>query len=149
MTQNILKEPIFEQEKILKLIPQKPPFVMVDSLLEYTHLTGKMEFTVPADNLLLQDGFLSEPGIIEHMAQSMSLHRGYRGHLAGLDKAQTGFIGAIKSVEIFDLPKSGAKLCTRVEILQEVLKVTFVRAKTTTEDGKLIATSEMRTVTVD
>lgn len=149
MIYNILKEPIVELEMILRLIPQKPPFVMVDSLLEYSHLTGKTEFTVTADNLLLQERYFSEPGIIEHMAQSMSLHRGYRGFLDGLDRPQTGFIGAIKSLEIYTLPAVGTKLTTYVEILQEVLKVTFVSAKTTSEDGSLIATSEMRTVTVD
>jgi 3-hydroxyacyl-[acyl-carrier-protein] dehydratase len=149
MANNVLKEPITQEERILQLIPQKPPFVMVDSLLEYTHLTGKMAFTIPEDNLLVKDGIFSEPGLIEHMAQSMSLHRGYRGFLEGLDKPQTGFIGAIKTVEIFELPAAGTILTTYVEILQEVMKVTLVTAKTVDQFGKLMATSEMKTVTVD
>ncbi|UJH91649.1 hypothetical protein LZ575_02855 [Antarcticibacterium sp. 1MA-6-2] len=149
MADNVLTEPITEAEKILKLIPQRPPFVMVDSLLEYTALTGKMAFTIPTDNLLVKDGSFSEPGLIEHMAQSMSLHRGYRGFLAGLERPQTGFIGAIKSVEIMSLPKAGSKLTTYVEILQEVMKVTLVTAKTYDEAGERVASSEMKTVTVD
>ncbi|HSI69691.1 MAG TPA: hypothetical protein VK941_05615 [Gillisia sp.] len=149
MANNVLTEPITEETRILQLIPQKPPFVMVDSLLEYTHLTGTMAFTIPEDNLLVKDGIFSEPGLIEHMAQSMSLHRGYRGFLEGLEKPQTGFIGAIKSVEIFELPQPGTILTTYVEILQEVMKVTLVTARTENEDGKVLATSEMKTVTVD
>ena len=149
MADNVLTDPITEAGDILKLIPQRPPFVMVDSLLEYTALTGKMSFTIPEDNLLVKDGFFSEPGLIEHMAQSMSLHRGYRGFLAGLEKPQTGFIGAIKSVEINELPKAGTKLTTYVEILQEVMKVTLVTAKTYDEAGEMVASSEMKTVTVD
>lgn len=149
MADNVLTEPITEAEQILKLIPQRPPFVMVDTLLEYTALTGIMSFIIPEDNLLVKDGSFSEPGLIEHMAQSMSLHRGYRGFLTGLQKPQTGFIGAIKSVEINSLPKAGSKLTTYVEILQEVMKVTLVTAKTYNEAGELVATSEMKTVTVD
>ena len=83
------------------------------------------------------------------MAQSMSLHRGYHGYLAGLDKPKTGFIGVIKSVEIIELPLAGAKLRTFVEILHEVMNVTSVSARTEDELGNVLATSEMKTVTVD
>lgn len=148
MTENILKEPILDAAKIIQLIPQKPPFVMVDSLFEYSHLTGKMGFTIPDDNILVQNGQFSEPGVIEHMAQSMSLHRGYRGFLAGLERPETGFIGSIKSVEVFILPKVGSRLTTYVDIQHEIKNVTMVTARTEDENGKIIATSDMRTVTV-
>ncbi|APS39671.1 MULTISPECIES: hypothetical protein [Salegentibacter] len=149
MAENLLKEPIRELDRILQLIPQKPPFVMVDSLLEYTDKTGTTGFTIPMDNILVEDAIFSEPGLIEHMAQSMSLWRGYEGFLSGLDKPKTGFIGAIKAVEILELPKAGTKLVTYVEILQEFMNVTSVGARTFDEEGKLLATSEMKTVTVD
>ncbi|MFZ0489763.1 MAG: hypothetical protein WCE57_00915 [Salegentibacter sp.] len=149
MAENLLKEPILDPERIIQLIPQKPPFVMVDSLFDYTALTGITGFTIPAGNILVKDGIFSEPGLIEHMAQSMSLHRGYQGFIAGLDKPKTGFIGVIKSVEIHELPKAGTRLKTFVEILHEIMKVTSVTARTEDENGKLLATSEMKTVTVD
>jgi predicted hotdog family 3-hydroxylacyl-ACP dehydratase len=149
MAENILEEPIITREMILQLIPQRPPFVMVDSLIEYTNLTGITGFLIPPDNILVKDGLFSEPGIIEHMAQSMSLHRGYHGFLAGLEKPKTGFIGAIKSVEIFELPKAGKLLKTYVEILHEVMNVTSVTARTIDEAGTTLAVSEMKTVTVD
>jgi len=148
MTQNLLKEPILDKQRIIQLIPQKKPFVMVDSLFEYTELTGKTGFLISEDNILVEKGHFSEAGLIEHMAQSMSLHRGYQGFLSGLDKPKTGFIGAIKSVEIISLPPVNTKLFTNVEILNEVMSVTSVEAKTTNEAGELIATSEMKTVTV-
>ncbi|PRX47397.1 hypothetical protein [Salegentibacter salegens] len=149
MAENLLKEPILDLDRILQLIPQKPPFVMVDSLLEYTEKTGTTGFTIPSDNILVENTIFSEPGLIEHMAQSMSLWRGYEGFLSGLDKPKTGFIGAIKAVEIMELPKAGSKLVTYVEILQEFMNVTSVGARTFDEEGKLLATSEMKTVTVD
>ncbi len=149
MAENLLTIPIIESERILALIPQKPPFVMVDALFEYTDLTGITGFFIPRDNILVIDDILSEPGIIEHMAQSMSLHRGYQGFLSGLIKPKTGFIGVIKSVEIFELPKAGSKLRTYVEILHEVMNVTSVSARTEDELGTVLALSEMKTVTVD
>lgn len=149
MAEKLLKEPILDPQRIIELIPQKPPFVMVDSLLDYTELTGRTGFRIPEDNILVKNGLFSEPGLIEHMAQSMSLHRGYQGFIAGLEKPKTGFIGAIKSVEIFELPKAGSKLETYVEILHEIMNVTLVTARTEDENGKILATSEMKTVTVD
>ena len=149
MEGNLLKEPILELDRILQLIPQKPPFVMVDSLLEYNEKKGTTGFIIPADNILVENDIFSEPGLIEHMAQSMSLWRGYQGFLSGLEKPKTGFIGAIKAVEIMELPKAGSKLTTYVEILQEFLNVTSVGARTFDEEGNLLATSEMKTVTVD
>lgn len=149
MTENLLIEPILDPQRIIQLIPQKPPFVMVDSLIEYTDLTGKTAFSIPEDNILVADGHFSEAGLIEHMAQSMSLHRGYQGFLAGLEKPKKGFIGAIKSIEIKSLPKARTKLFTNVEILKEVMGVTLVVAETRDEKGNVVATSEMKTVTVD
>ena len=149
MEENLLKEPILELDRILQLIPQKPPFVMVDSLLEYNEKKGTTGFTISAKNILVENDIFSEPGLIEHMAQSMSLWRGYQGFLSGLDKPKTGFIGAIKNVEILELPKVGSKLTTYVEILQEYLNVTSVGARTEDENGNLLATSKMKTVTVD
>lgn len=149
MAENLLHHPISSSKEILNLIPQKEPFVFVDTLFEYTNLTGVTGFTVPEENVLLDENHLSESGLIEHMAQSMSLHRGYQGSLNGQTKPKTGFIGLIKTVEIFSLPKKGEKLKTYVEILHEIMNVTSVSAKTENEKGEVIATSEMKTVTVE
>ena len=149
MAENLLHHPITDHDKITNLIPQKEPFVFVDTLYEYTALTGVTGFTVPEDSVLLDDNKLAESGLIEHMAQSMSLHRGYQGSLSGQTKPKTGFIGVIKTVEIFGLPEVGETLKTYVEILHEIMNVTSVSARTENEKGIVIATSEMKTVTVE
>ena len=149
MAENLLHHPITSRETITNLIPQKDPFVFVDTLYEYTELTGKTGFTVPKVHLLLDDNKLVESGLIEHMAQSMSLHRGYQGSLSGQTKPKTGFIGMIKTVEIFGLPKVGEKVTTYIEILHEIMNVTSVSARTENEKGEVIAISEMKTVTVE
>lgn len=149
MAENLLHHPITSHEEIINLIPQKEPFVFVDTLFEYTALTGVTGFTVPENNVLLDENKLIESGLIEHMAQSMSLHRGYQGSLSGQTKPKTGFIGVIKTVEIFGLPEVGEKLKTYVQILHEIMNVTSVSARTENEKGIVIATSEMKTVTVE
>ena len=149
MAENLLHHTISSHEEIINLIPQKEPFVFVDTLYEYTNLTGVTGFTVPDNNVLLEDNKLAESGLIEHMAQSMSLHRGYQGSLSGQTKPKTGFIGVIKTVEIFGLPEVGETLKTYVEILHEIMNVTSVSARTENERGVVIATSEMKTVTVE
>ncbi len=149
MAENLLDHPINSPQEIIDLIPQKEPFVFVDALYEYTELTGVTGLTVPAKSILLDGDRLTESGVIEHMAQSMSLHRGYQGSLSGNIKPKTGYIGVIKTVEIFDLPKVGEQLKTYVEILHEIMNVTSVSARTENEHGLVIATSEMKTVTVE
>ena len=149
MAENLIEHPIQDQETILGLIPQKPPFVFVDTLFEYTKLTGKTGFSIPTDHLLLDGDYLSESGLTEHIAQSMSLHRGYQGKLSGLDKPRTGYLGIIKTLEIISLPKIGEKIVTYVEILHEIMNITSVSARTENEKGELIATAEMKTVTVN
>ncbi|WP_089666828.1 hypothetical protein [Gramella sp. MAR_2010_147] len=149
MAENLLHHPITSHEEIINLIPQKEPFVFVDTLYEYTNLTGVTGFTIPKESVMLDQNKLAESGLIEHMAQSMSLHRGYQGSLSGQTKPKTGFIGVIKTVEIFGLPEVGEKLKTYVEILHEIMNVTSVSARTENERGEVIATSEMKTVTVE
>ncbi len=129
---------------IIGLIPQKYPFVMVDKLLHYSEKAVVSGLTVTADNIFTKDNYFTEPGLIEHMAQTVALHTGYQYFL--LHKpAPTGYIGSIKSVEILKLPKLNDQLITTVSVLHEIMGVTLVTIEATLS-GEIIATSEMKTV---
>ena len=52
---------------ITSLIPQRPPFVMVDSVLTCEETDSVTEFKVREDNIFLDDMALSPAGIIENM----------------------------------------------------------------------------------
>ena len=69
--------PITDKNKILTLIPQRTPIVMVDALWEYTPTTGVAGLTIVSSNLFVQQGIFLESGLIEHIAQSIALHKGY------------------------------------------------------------------------
>jgi 3-hydroxyacyl-[acyl-carrier-protein] dehydratase len=129
---------------IADLLPQKYPFVMVDTLVQYTNTTLHAAYTVPEGALFVQDGFFLEAGIVEHMAQSVALHTGYSYFLRE-EAAPTGYIGAINKVEISFLPKIGEVLESKVEILQEFLGITLVDIKTFVR-GEFLASAQMKTV---
>jgi predicted hotdog family 3-hydroxylacyl-ACP dehydratase len=141
---NLLKEPITDQELILKLIPQRAPIVMVDSLLYFEESKVISGLTVTEDNMFVQNGFLTEPGLIEHIAQTVALYTGYHFYINNIP-APEGYIGAIKSVTIEKLPKINMQIETEVEILQEIMGVTLVQG-TTTLNGEVIVTAQMKTV---
>lgn len=136
--------PITDTAGILRLIPQHPPFVMVDALLSFSeqHLTAS--FTPPKDSLLWEEGKFSASGIIEHQAQSVALHTGYAYALQGKE-APVGYIGAIKQVEILALPALGDTIHTEVTIVSEFGGVSLVKISSTV-NGTPIATAEMKTV---
>ena len=141
---NLLKEPITDQELILKLIPQRAPIVMVDSLLYFEESKVISGLTVSEDNMFVQNGFLTEPGLIEHIAQTVALYTGYHFYINNIP-APEGYIGAIKSVTIEKLPKVNMQIETEVEILQEIMGVTLVQGTTTLND-EVIVTAQMKTV---
>jgi len=139
---NLVKHPI---TNITHLIPQRKPFVMVDSLLSFTKDNVKSSYTVKKENLFFLNGKLSEPGLIEHMAQTVALHTGYDFFLKGED-APTGYIGSIKKIEISELPKLNETITTKVEILQEFLGITLVDIEVYNASDILIASGQMKTV---
>jgi len=137
------KLPTSDKDFVESLIPQRFPFVMVHELTEYSENHLLSGFEIKEDNLFIQDGLFQASGLIEHQAQSVALHTGYKYYLLGKD-APTGYIGAIKSFEAEQLPKIGDHLKSEVTILNEVMGVTLVDIVTKL-NGEVIAKSQMKT----
>lgn len=135
--------PTSDKDFVESLIPQRAPFVMVHQLSEYSENHLISGFEIKEENLFIQDGFFQASGLIEHQAQSVALHTGYKYYLLGKD-APTGYIGAIKSFEAEVLPKVGDQLTSEVTILNEVMGVTLVDIVTKL-NGEVIAKSQMKT----
>lgn len=135
--------PTSDKDFVESLIPQRFPFVMVYELSEYSENHLLSGFEIKEDNLFIQAGLFQASGLIEHQAQSVALHTGYKYYLLGKD-APTGYIGAIKSFEAEILPKVGDHLKSEVTILNEVMGVTLVDIVTKL-NGEVIAKSQMKT----
>lgn len=130
---------------IANLIPQKSPFVMVDTLVEFSTENLVSSFRILESNIFIESDYLTEPGLIENMAQSVALHTGYAYFLEG-EAAPTGYIGSIKSIKILKLPKINENITTNVTILHEFMGVTMVEVQVLNEAELVIAQSEMKTV---
>ncbi|MEN4759278.1 hypothetical protein ABEG63_02965 [Chryseobacterium sp. C39-AII1] len=138
------KLPTSDQNFVESLIPQRFPFVMVNSIAEYSESHLVSGFEVKEGNIFVQDGIFQASGLVEHQAQSVALHTGYKYYLLGKE-APTGYIGAIKTFEAIKLPKLGEKLTSEVSIINEMMGVTLVDIVTKIND-EVIAKSQMKTV---
>ena len=136
--------PNSDKDFIESLIPQKFPFVMVSGLLEYSESHLVSEFFIKEDHIFVYENTFQASGLIEHQAQSVALHTGYKYFLLGKE-SPTGYIGAIKSFEAENLPKVGDQLISEVTIINEMLGVTLVEIITKINEN-VIAKSQMKTV---
>ncbi|MDO4728578.1 MAG: hypothetical protein Q4B43_06195 [Bacteroidota bacterium] len=136
--------PIVDLDFIQSLIPQKKPFVMVEHFLNYSDKNITSSLEIREENILVENQHLTASGLIEHMAQTVALHTGYNYYLQN-KTAPTGYIGAIKSVEIASLPRIGTIIQTTAHILQEFMGVTLVDIHAEI-NGKVIAKAQMKTV---
>jgi predicted hotdog family 3-hydroxylacyl-ACP dehydratase len=129
-------------EDILSLIPQQPPFVMVDKLLFSDDNITKTSFTVTADNVFVIDGKFSEAGLMENMAQTAAAGSGNMARIEDRPVA-TGYIGQVKNLEVFDMPKVGDELFTEVKMEVQVFDAGIVSGKVWCNDV-VIAQCEMK-----
>lgn len=136
--------PILDPDFVGNLIPQKFPFVMVDKVLAFGENFITSGFTIEETNIFTKNLIFQEAGLIEHMAQSVALYTGYQFFLKK-EPAPTGYIGSIKSIEIFQLPKVNDNLITKVNVLHEFAGVTLVDILVLLNEVE-IARGQMKTV---
>jgi len=133
----------FEKINVEELLPQKRPFVMLDSLINFDEVITCTRLQVKPDNIFVEDNNFTESGIIENIAQTCASRMGYINKYLHSDSVKIGFIGAIKDLIIYELPSVGDELKTTVEVVNDVFAITLVNAKVEIGD-KLIASCEMK-----
>lgn len=126
---------------IQNLIPQKEPMMMVDGLIEHGEKQTVSKLILSKNNLFCQDGFFHEPGLVENMAQTAALRSGYAAFLKN-EQPKVGFIGSLKNIEIYELPKDSDELKTKVTVLNELLQALIIKAEVFVKQ-KLMAEGEM------
>jgi predicted hotdog family 3-hydroxylacyl-ACP dehydratase len=136
--------PLFEKDFVEDLIPQKFPFVMIDKMFSFSNEALTSGLKVTKNNIFVINDIFTESGIVEHMAQSVALHTGYQFYLKK-EAAPTGYIGSIKELSIFKLPKTDSEIQTTVTILHEFAGITLVDL-VTKFNGEIIAVGQMKTI---
>jgi predicted hotdog family 3-hydroxylacyl-ACP dehydratase len=127
---------------IQQLIPQRPPMMLVDALLEADEQGGLSCFEVKDGGLFVSDGFFQEAGLLENMAQTAAAWSGMQAFLQSRPP-DIGFIGGLGKVGILENPPVGARLITRIRILHEVMNATIAEGTIFRGDAR-IASCELK-----
>jgi len=117
-----------EQFNLLELIPQRPPMVMIDQLVQYNEKKSTTKFFIQKENIFCENGLFTEPGLIENIAQTAAARIGYLNKTSNI-KVLIGYIGSIKNLKIFFLPKVSTEITTEVIIENEMLGFTLIHGK--------------------
>lgn len=112
---------------IKELIPQRPPFVMIDKMLSFDKNVTETQLEIRADNIFCKDGKLMAEGLMENIAQTCAARIGYV-NLSKNEAVKIGVIGSVSNYEVFRLPKVGEVIITSVEVIEELLQITLVNA---------------------
>lgn len=131
-------------QNTLELIPQAPPFVMVDALLHADELTSRSSFIIQPDNFMVQNGCFTEGGLLENIAQTAAAHAGYMAKQNNQPVAG-GFIAAVKDFEIGFLPQVGEEIMTEIKIENQFFNVSVVKGNVWC-NKQLAATCEIKVV---
>ncbi len=117
-----------EDISMTELIPQRPPFVMIDRLLSFDMTVVVTQFEVRADNVFCVDGRLSAEGMMENIAQTCAARIGYI-NLTRHQPVKIGVIGSVSNYEVFRTPKVGELMVTTIEVIEELFQITLVKAE--------------------
>lgn len=87
---------------------------------------------------VIGDDELSESGIIEHQAQSVSALAGWKSVESGATGAPIGIIGEVKHFECLRRPRVGERIDTTVQMGMTFGNVTLAKCESTVE-GETVA----------
>lgn len=128
---------------IHELLPQQEPFVMISSLVRFDMQTTVTETVVSADNMFVEDGVFTAPGIVENIAQTCAARIGYVNKYILKKGIQLGFIGAIRDLKVKQLPKTGDTITTSISVIDSVFGMTLVDA-VVLNNGAEVASAQMK-----
>jgi predicted hotdog family 3-hydroxylacyl-ACP dehydratase len=125
------------KKQIELFIPQRAPFIMVDNLLEATDNKFETDFLILPDNIFLEKEVLREFALIENIAQTSAAGIGFLN--IGKENAPVdGFIGGIKKLVVYDLPKVNDKIYTIVTKITQLGNMYLLKGESFLNDKKLI-----------
>lgn len=121
-----------------ELIPQRPPFVMIDRLMSSDAVYSVTELEVRSDNIFVENERLTASGLIENIAQTCAARIGYINLSSG-QPVKIGVIGSISNLNVARTPRVGEKLTTTIQLLEEVFNVTMVLASIKVGEEEIVS----------
>lgn len=136
------------QIDVQELLPQRPPFVMIDRLAYHDETTTVTEFEVRADNLFAEGDVFNPCALVENIAQTCAVRMGYIDHYINKENVRLGFIGDVKNLSVLRPARVGELLVTTIEVVQQVMHVTLVRGTVRVGDEPIV-TATMKIALTD
>ncbi len=134
-----------EKCTIDELLPQKPPFVMVDQLTQYEQGSAETLFEIREDNVMVKDGILTTSGLMENVAQTSAARIGYYYKYVLRQPVKVGYIGAVRGMKVMRFPTVGETIRTRISVIAEAFGMVAFAASITDASGVEIARADMKT----
>ena len=132
---------------ISEIIPQRPPFVMIDRIADFSEEKVTTELLVKPDNIFVEGGKLLPAGMVENIAQTCAARIGYIAWLKGLP-IQIGLIGAVKSFNLIAQPNVNDTVFTTITVEGEAFGMLLVNAEVSV-NGATMATAEVKIALTD
>lgn len=134
----------FETIDVLTLLPQRPPFVMIDAMTHYDDTLTKTRLTVRPDNIFVEaDGTLNPCALVENMAQTGAARLGYVNTYINKGSVRIGVIASVKNLQVLRPVHVGEQLTTTIEEQSQILGMTLVKG-TVMAGNETVATGEMK-----
>ena len=133
----------FEQIDVTTLLPQQPPFVLIDHLLQYEEKTTTTSLQVREENMFVEDGLLNPCAYVENIAQTCAARLGYINKYIYHRDVCIGFIGAVRNLVVLRSAHVGEKLTTTITVREEVMQLTLVDAIVQVGE-ETVCTAEMK-----
>lgn len=126
-----------EQRDIFSYIPQRPPFVFIDTIDEVWGMGARAHFTIPETCPLLSEGVLPLSGLMENAAQTCSV----------IARGEIAYLGAVKHMEVTRFPHVGETLRTEAVVVQQMLNISLIECTARIQD-EIIATAMLKIATI-
>lgn len=138
-----MKDNDFGNINVLELLPQLPPFVMIDQLTHFDEMQTTTIYKVKSDCLFVEGEVLNACALVENIAQTCAARMGYINRYIYKKNVKLGFIGSIKNLSVQRPVKVGEVLSTSIEVVEEVMLLTLVKAIVKVGE-EIIVTAEMK-----
>ena len=114
---------------------------MVDGLISNSEDSTISKLSLKKSNIFCSDGYFWEPGLIENIAQTAALRSGYES-LENNEEPIVGYIGSVKRMNIYKLPKDNDTIKTKITIINRLMNVLIIVGEVMV-DTEIIAEGEM------
>ncbi len=109
---------------------------MIDDVISADEKHTLTTFTIAPDNIMTENGFFTEGGLVENMAQTAGAGTGYMAMQQG-KPTPMGYIAALKNVNIIALPKINDTIRTEVKFGQIVMNFHQVQGRVFSGDNEI------------